>query len=109
MKGTVRSVEWENSSSFLLNHTLTITVQKLRDSSKTGNCKKGPQMYVHGPQIFADALRHAGIEVRQTSSHDEDLISYQLYFPSGCRMVIAVPMKIPCEKSKKCNDMNRNK
>ena len=68
-------------------------------------------MFVHGPQIFADALRNAGIEVSRLSGQDEDedLINYQLHFPSGCRMVIAVPMKIPCEKSKKSKAMNNKK
>lgn len=62
--------------------------------------EKGPRSRVHfSQQIFEEACRDAGISVApMPNSESEDLLAYNLHFPSGCRMVLAIPMNNPEKK-----------
>lgn len=69
--------------------------------------RKVPQMHVFDSKIFEEALRNSNIPHKRLhdSAETEDSLHYVLYFPSGSRMVVAVPMN----KSTKKNAENSGK
>ena len=60
--------------------------------------EKGPRsrvLFKSCPEIFEEACREAGIKVTPLPySKCEDLLAYELHFPTNCRMVLAIPMNI---------------
>lgn len=84
----------------LLNQVCETLNNARRSPQKIGivEQRKGPQMYVYDPKIFEKALRNS--RIRHARLNDtEDFLHYELYFPSGCRMVVAVPMNEPTKKN----------
>lgn len=66
---------------------------------------KAPRSRIHFkpcPEIFEEACRQFDIKVeRLECDKHKDLLRYKLYFPSGCRMVLAIPMNNPKAMDKK--------
>ena len=93
--------DFERSSKALLKDKFTESVKRI-NGPRTG--KKAPQIYVHFPEIFEEALQDAGIRHCRINETGEDLLAYTLLFPSGCRMVVAIPMKPLDEKQQKWNE-----
>lgn len=78
----------------------------LSNAKKIAKQRKGPQMLVYDPNIFEEALHNSGIKhTRLPDRADtEDLLYYALCFPSGCRMVVAVPMNGSTKEKEKKPD-----
>lgn len=84
----------------------SVAMNNLREVMENGSRRsneKGPRSRVHfTPQIFEEACRDAGISLTpSTESESNDLLTYDLLFPSGCRMVLAIPMNNPEAMEKK--------
>lgn len=95
--------KWEKLNAYLTEDTLTAVLEKLRDRLQNG---KGPMMHVCPPRIFEEALRDADILAIPASETTEDLLRYELHFPSGCRMVVSIPMNKPNKMEKAKQKIN---
>ena len=85
-----------NTANKLIAYTFTNTVTRIRQKY---TALKAPSIHVYDPRIFLDALYDCGIVPRELPESSEDLLSYELHFPSGCRMVVAIPMNKPDKKT----------
>lgn len=82
---------YHNVAMYTLENIIEIASRRLNE--------KGQRSRVHVkscPKIFEEACREADIKVKRlTYSKSDDLLAYELYFPTNCRMVIAIPVNNP--------------
>lgn len=82
----------EKISFKLAEYQLEYAIEKVREMQTKADIKT-LRMNVLDPRVFEKAMRDAGIMPKQLHTTNDDLLNYELYFPSGCRMVVAVPMQ----------------
>ena len=87
--------EWQRLSAKFVHFQFVRATQKVRQKLTE---KKGPRMHVYDPNIFEDALRESGIITRRLPYSTEDLLRFELHFPTGCRMLVAIPMNVSLKK-----------